>query len=423
MCAGYDQTMALPPRGILLAGGIVVTLLATACAVLCCLAGADRQDASTRKRRWLVLAWLLSLLFLCWKHGFVRSDQHHNYLFFGFMAVFALLLRALPLANGRVRSFPYGLAGLASILAFTSLQISLQPESLHLSRCFSQVGPNIKSLFHPVTYREQMNQALGQARRAMELPGVRTAVGPASVDVFGNYQTFAILNGLNYRPRPVFQSYSAYNAPLALLNEDFYLSGKAPQYVLATLEPIDQRFPPLEDSLLFRDLLINYDLRGIEGGFLLLHVRAHENPRLTLLSEATVRPGQQIALNSFGETNLWLQINVEPAPIGRLRQLLYQSPKPRLRFWSAATAKSPQEFCAPASMLAAGFVASPLLVNDEDLLALYAGKPVARPSAYSVELGSSAFAWKSEIHFRIYKIENALGSRTLNQADRTDAAL
>jgi hypothetical protein len=205
------------------------------------------------------------------------------------------------------------------------------------------------------------------------------------------------------------------------MNEDFFLSDKGPQYVLATLEPIDQRFPPLEDALLLRDLLINCNLNAIEGGFLLLQSKSHEKPRLTLLREGTVGPGHPIDLSPYGDANIWLEVDVEPAAIGRLRQLLYQLPTMHLRVWCTAPAKSPQEFCAPAPMMAAGFLASPLLTNDEELLAVYEGKPVLRPTAYSVELGSSAFLWKSEIRFRIYKIENSFAGRASSTSGKTTA--
>jgi len=39
-------------------------------------------------------------------------------------------------------------------------------------------------------------------------------------------------------------------------------------------------------------------------------------------------------------------------------------------------------------MLAAGFLASPLLLNRSDVVNLYAGKPAVRPAAYSVDIES-----------------------------------
>jgi hypothetical protein len=142
---------------------------------------------------------------------------------------------------------------------------------------------------------------------------------------------------------------------------------------------------------------------------------------LTLLAAGTARPDQPINLSAFGETNIWLQVDLKPTLAGRLQQLLFQSPKPTLRVWCAAPSKAVQDFCAPAPMLAAGFVASPLLTNDEDLLALYGGKPVVRPRAYSIDLGSNSCAWKSEIQFRIYAIENTLGGRALDGSANSNA--
>jgi hypothetical protein len=67
---------------------------------------------------------------------------------------------------------------------------------------------------------------------------------------------------------------------------------------------------------------------------------------------------------------------------------------------------------APAAMLAAGFVASPLLLRNEDVLGLYDGNPIPRPAAYSVELlaGEDRF-WQPGIRFRVHRIENQLGRR------------
>jgi len=67
---------------------------------------------------------------------------------------------------------------------------------------------------------------------------------------------------------------------------------------------------------------------------------------------------------------------------------------------------------APASMMTAGFLASPLLAHTEDVSALFTGGPVARFGAYSVELipGEEKF-WEADLKFRIFQIENELGPR------------
>jgi hypothetical protein len=61
-------------------------------------------------------------------------------------------------------------------------------------------------------------------------------------------------------------------------------------------------------------------------------------------------------------------------------------------------------------MLAAGFMASPLLSSNEDVLACYTGKSPPRPAAYSVELlpGDRRF-WRDSVSFRVYEIGREKG--------------
>ena len=56
---------------------------------------------------------------------------------------------------------------------------------------------------------------------------------PGSADVFQALSGLAVVHGLDYRPRPVFQSYAAYTPTLAKYNADFLKSDRAPQFVHA----------------------------------------------------------------------------------------------------------------------------------------------------------------------------------------------
>ena len=56
------------------------------------------------------------------------------------------------------------------------------------------------------------------------LPKIAQKVGDGLIDVFNYRQGAALLNNLNYHPRPVIQSYSAYTRDLLRANLDFYRS-------------------------------------------------------------------------------------------------------------------------------------------------------------------------------------------------------
>jgi hypothetical protein len=61
-------------------------------------------------------------------------------------------------------------------------------------------------------------------------------------------------------------------------------------------------------------------------------------------------------------------------------------------------------------MLAAGFIASPMLANTDDTLNLYTESAITRPYACSIELGAgNERYWQEPIAYRLYKIDNRLG--------------
>ena len=128
---------------------------------------------------------------------------------------------------------------------------------------------------------------------------------------------------------------------------------------------------------------------------------------MSLLREGDLRVGDQISLHEFGETKIWLEMNVRPTLAGRAREILFKPPKLRLTIRHGYTTIQTSRFPAPAPMLAAGFVASPLLLTNRNVLDLYEGKPVPRPESYAVEpLAGTEKFWDAAMHYRIYAIKN-----------------
>ncbi len=412
ICGDYDLAMSTPPQGGLFMPALCTSLLAAGLILFRCVVAFEGEaQERSRLRRSVVAAWLLASLFLCWKHGWVRADRHHNFLFIGFLTVLFLALEALPVSRKRWLFYCQCAGGFGAGLALVLLQASMQPGSWRWGGMFTRTAETAGILLHPHGYFERLTADLEHQRKTMDLPAVRRAIGNSGIDVFGNFQTHAVLSGLNVQPRPVFQSYVAYNLSLMKLNEEFYFGAHTPKYVLTTLEPIDKHFTPLEDAFVLRNLLINYEPRGLEQGFVLMKQRADERPRLTLLHEGFVKAGQKIGLTNFGADNLWIQVHAELSLFGRLRRALYQVPAVQLDVFTTSPTNAVEHFNAPAPMLAAGFVASPLLVNDEQLLHLYAENKSIRPQAYTVRFDDGGErCWSERLGIRIYRIENTLGS-------------
>jgi hypothetical protein len=214
----------------------------------------------------VMLLWVSALLFLVWKHGVVRGDSYHVVYLFGFLSLLAVALEILPGQKGIMRLLARGLAAVCCIAPLLALQNWFFPApSKSLSQPLRAFVYNASCLLRPGSYHQRMSKVIEADRVEASLPRCRDLIGRASVDVFGQNQVYALWNGLNYHPRPVFQSYAACNARLMRLNEAFYNSDKAPTYVMFSLGPIDRKFPALEDALLLKNLLFRYEPGGSEG--------------------------------------------------------------------------------------------------------------------------------------------------------------
>ncbi len=132
---------------------------------------------------------------------------------------------------------------------------------------------------------------------------------------------------------------------------------------------------------------------------------------MTLLHAGTVRDGEKISVAEYGDANLWLEVELSPSWPGRLRQFLSQAPRISL---AVRMTKRKQGHGAVSRatfwpMLAAGFLASPLSLNKNEMVDLYTGGPLKRPDAYAIELEGMSSLWNNRIGYKRYRIDSPLG--------------
>ena len=411
MTGGYDKAMALPGWDLSLGLTMVLTTI---------IAGAFRlwslrmpETGNAQWRRGLIFAWLVALVFLAWKYGYVRSDDPHLALFAALVPMICLTLEALPTANGK-GIFWSRFAGAASALMAIVMLFHFSPGFGGLfagsfGSSYDNLKNNLDIVLQPDAYTGQKVAQMKEQLDKMQLSEARNIIGDSKVDVFGEYPAYAIFNGFNYQPRPVFQSYAAYSRAPMELNERFYQSN-APEYVLFNLAPIDSRFPPLEDSLALRTILTTYDYAGDSDFFLILHRARQVAPKTNLLAEGDARLNERIDVSKFGTTNLWMEMELKPSLAGRLRQFLYQPAATWLAVWSDTSQIKPVEYRAPAPMLSAGFWANPLFLSNDDVKRWYTGQSLHRAVAYAVECDRPG-AWQSIVHYRIFGTEDPRAPR------------
>ena len=411
LCSGFAQAMATDCPQSALWGGVLIGGVALVTVGLRTFSAYGASDNYRGARRLLLFSWLTGFLFLTWKHGFVRADRYHVEFYLFFVPVVLVALEALPTERKVPRELARALGVVCCVAAAFVLQRMFFPGYLEycLRRPARQVSENMKWLMNPGGQIAALSKAFELERETNRLPQIDARVGHATADVFGWAQAYATFNNLNYNPRPMFQSYAAYNPELMLLNEEHFAHSDRPQFVLLGLSALDARLPALDDALLLRDVLMNYQLVDGEGSFLLFKSAPWSTPKLTLLRQGTVPTGTPILLPET-DANVWMEVDLEPTLAGRVREFFYRPAQVRLKVIAADGCAQGAEFDAPAPMLSAGFLASPFLLGNGDVVELCTGHAVQRPKGYSVELDPAAETWwQAAIHYRLYRIEKPIG--------------
>ncbi|TLD72043.1 hypothetical protein FEM03_04780 [Phragmitibacter flavus] len=326
--AGYGETMSYPPAPGMLGWG-----LALAAALLVCAA----VNVAVSGRRWMETGLksgiVLGCAFLSWKHGFVRADMGHVDFFMAMAFPYACLLTVAPGLEAfgtKPKTFswrPALVVGAALVALFIAAAAAYQGAGRWMHPGWALKTAAQRIVASPSVKLPQLNEIPAEQRIEWQLPEITNLVRGAKVDIVNFQQNYAFLNGLNYQPRPVFQSYSSYTPYLHQVNLDYYRSASRPDWVLFQLESIDARHPWLDDAPLMLDLLTGWTPRLREKGFLLLEKPQPIAPQGTWreLQSGKTRWGRTIELPSRPpNTLIALKVDAPRSRSGKLKGFAYQ---------------------------------------------------------------------------------------------------
>lgn len=349
-------------------------------------------------------------VFLSWKHGFVRADGHVIFFIFFLPMAFTILLSE-TYQNGLNRKVQLSLATIfMGVVILCNWAADFQDPGIMLTKLINwprfMVG-NSRLILNSVTGNWdkcfEALQANRQQGRVPDLPVARAVVGKDSIDVVNYRQSAALANSLNYRPRPVIQGYSAYTPYLQDMNLSFYRSGKRPQYLLFKMETIDNRFPTLDDATLLPYILSNYRPVAKDGEFLVFQVLQNipSDGGITLVHEQTVAFEEYLDLSAYNNGLLIMQVDVKTTFLGGVTKLLFQPPVLTLN--ARMNGKTANYRFIPA-MAERGFVVSPVLQTNNDVMDYFDGAAVNRADSICFSKPEYAFGQISDaITVRLYK--------------------
>jgi hypothetical protein len=360
----------------------------------------------------LPLAGLGTILFIVFKLGYVRNDRHE---ITSAMALVLISLVCLAVAwPGKKRA-----AGAASCLLIASTLFASSVFNCWLpgDGLWKQLAGtfSIYNLLAPVVgpytgyLRSNYEKNLASERKTHPLPPIE-----GDADLYSYDQTILFAHTLPYQPRPVIQSYSAYTLELAEMNAAHLRTARAASNILFAIQPINDRFPSLDDGRSWPELLTLYDLKGAsddKGTFLLLsRAAAAREFHLTPLQNTSARFGESVTLPAATNGPVWVEIEIKKSLAGTVVSTLYKPPV--LMLTVSLQDHTQCRFRLIPGMAGSGFLLSPLIADTRSFAALastgrqdLAGLEVVSMTISAGTESGSTRCYQSPMAVRFYRLD------------------
>jgi hypothetical protein len=365
-----------------------------------------------KDRRWSVIpvGCLALILFLMFKIAFVRHDGHALtpaplLLPWSFLFV-ALAWRPRASKAEKLAA----ICCLASTLTYTAVvvrnHLDADPWSLVANGVRgwpARIAAAGKALTGAEHLLREHESAAADIRRMVPLLSLS-----GTIDVYPFEGGIALAHGLSYRPRPALHSYSAYTPRLSRMDADHLRGPHAPECILFRVRPIDGRFPALDDSLSWPELLTRYEVRGgVASRFLLLG--RSPRPRsyiLTHIADLKGRTGEFVKLPSTAAGRaVWATIDLRPTWRGRAAAVIFKPPTVAMAVRQSGGRT--RSYRVLPDLLRAGFILSPVIAGPADILNLIERSGSASLHEKRVEaiaiggMGSSGIGWAYDADFDV----------------------
>lgn len=315
----------------------------------------------------------LGILFVSFKHGFVRQDLHVLNFYYVYLLIFGLLLIINNKKTLRVER--YMVVGIVLLLSCTIIYITPGALSDNVMNKVESYEISVRYLFiEPSEFDSDLaihkefiryNYGLDQS--------VIDHIGNKSVDIFPWDIALCEAYGLNWFPRPVFQSYSAYTKKLDYLNSQHFVGKSSPQLIFYSYKSIDGRYPLFDEPSTFQEVLFKYSYAYESDEFVLLEKSSNmtnDNRSEIYLGNTTAKLGQIIKIPEYNGL-VFGYLHFDYSPLGKIMKLLYKPAPAYITFELKNSTDSAQIYRFLPNNAKNGVLLSHYVGNSEDLAMLF----------------------------------------------------
>lgn len=323
LSSGYSEYMNFHPIGkekylILFA---FVVLILWACLFIERLVKRDRK---------LIFYFLLSLpfLFIVYKEGFTRQDSGHLIIYFGFI-IYLFIVTSAFFWQKMWKIIPIFLILIIFAIPFTKLDFTFNAAD-RLFGNYNKIATFVKSVVpcNSDDYVEMLENDKKVIREKDTIDDcILEQIEPGeSVDIFPWEVYIPYVYNLNWHPRPVFQSYTAYKPELDRINSEHFLGDDAPDKIIYRIDSIDDRYAIFDEPATFREIIKNYDLicTGSNNFGVLQKKRDKGKFEEVIIKKVNYSFGEMIDLPEVSGGYLFGMVNIELNIEGKIRNLLYR---------------------------------------------------------------------------------------------------
>lgn len=354
------------------------------------------QNQTEKIEKIFILSLFLLFLFLSFKTGFTRHFGH-SYITGTSILIAALILPLLFYSKIIIPIIIFSLY-VTSYIDGQRTQISLLNNFV---ATYSSAWHGLKNRINDTNWaRDNFNFTMSYLRQQASFP-----VLSGKTDIYSYDQTYLIASGMDWFPRPVFQSYSVFGAQMAKKNKEHLLGENSPEHIMFKVEPIDERIPSLEDGLSWPELLRNFHPVQYNNEFLVLTKNPNRKraTAMQLVQSAVVHFNEQAYLPDT-TFPIFVEIEITPTLWGMMTSIFFKPPQ--LQATINLLNGTQRRYRIIANMAKSGFLLSPLIEDTAEFGLLFSSNQlIENKKVTSISITASPSTtkqWNCEykIHFK-----------------------